>query len=172
MLRKYKSIFILHQRENGDELNSVLGKKTLAVVGFEPTPPKRLEPKSSALDRSATLPIRLPFLVYTNYLHDSISSLNCALKPRFKGFLFSFPNRWLGARVSGLNEQSPEGGPQPCWPHPRESCLQADLFLYRSLSSVSPAAADTVCTAWKPWWPVAAGGNDRGALPYGLLQTE
>ena len=28
----------------------------LAVVGFEPTPPKRLEPKSSALDRSATLP--------------------------------------------------------------------------------------------------------------------
>ena len=28
----------------------------LAAVGFEPTPPKRLEPKSSALDRSATLP--------------------------------------------------------------------------------------------------------------------
>src|SRR4029434_882915 len=28
----------------------------LAVVGFEPTPPERLEPKSSALDRSATLP--------------------------------------------------------------------------------------------------------------------
>ena len=31
-------------------------KTHLAVVGFEPTPPKRLEPKSSALDRSATLP--------------------------------------------------------------------------------------------------------------------
>src|SRR4029434_4820552 len=28
----------------------------MAVVGFEPTPPERLEPKSSALDRSATLP--------------------------------------------------------------------------------------------------------------------
>ncbi|XP_051900735.1 homeobox protein ceh-31-like [Pristis pectinata] len=30
----------------------------LAAVGFEPTPPKRLEPKSSALDRSATLPMK------------------------------------------------------------------------------------------------------------------
>ena len=28
----------------------------VAAVGFEPTPPERLEPKSSALDRSATLP--------------------------------------------------------------------------------------------------------------------
>ncbi len=28
----------------------------LAAVGFEPTPPKRLVPKTSALDRSATLP--------------------------------------------------------------------------------------------------------------------
>src|SRR4029434_6955013 len=28
----------------------------MAVVGYEPTPPERLEPKSSALDRSATLP--------------------------------------------------------------------------------------------------------------------
>ncbi|KAM9337223.1 peroxisome biogenesis factor 2 [Symphorus nematophorus] len=28
----------------------------MAAVGFEPTPPERLEPKSSALDRSATLP--------------------------------------------------------------------------------------------------------------------
>ncbi|KAK2876733.1 hypothetical protein Q8A67_020829 [Cirrhinus molitorella] len=31
-----------------------------AAVGFKPTPPKRLEPKSSALDRSATLPPCLP----------------------------------------------------------------------------------------------------------------
>ena len=30
----------------------------MAAVGFEPTPPERLEPKSSALDRSATLPTR------------------------------------------------------------------------------------------------------------------
>ena len=28
----------------------------VAAVGFEPTPPKRLVPKTSALDRSATLP--------------------------------------------------------------------------------------------------------------------
>ena len=32
-------------------------KKQLAAVGFEPTPPKRLVPKTSALDRSATLPV-------------------------------------------------------------------------------------------------------------------
>ena len=31
--------------------------KMLAVVGFEPTPPWRLVPKTSALDHSATLPI-------------------------------------------------------------------------------------------------------------------
>ena len=30
----------------------------MAAVGFEPTPPERLEPKSSALDHSATLPVR------------------------------------------------------------------------------------------------------------------
>ena len=32
----------------------------MAAVGFEPTPPERLEPKSSALDRSATLPLYYP----------------------------------------------------------------------------------------------------------------
>ena len=31
-------------------------KKKLIVVGFEPTPQKRLVPKTSALDLSATLP--------------------------------------------------------------------------------------------------------------------
>ena len=31
--------------------------EAMAVVGFEPTPLKRLEPKSSALDPSATLPL-------------------------------------------------------------------------------------------------------------------
>ena len=30
--------------------------KTMAAVGFEPTPSKWLVPKTSALDRSATLP--------------------------------------------------------------------------------------------------------------------
>ncbi len=33
-----------------------LVKTTAGSVGFEPTPPERLEPKSSALDHSATLP--------------------------------------------------------------------------------------------------------------------
>ena len=33
----------------------------LAVVGFEPMPPERLEPKSSAFDHSATLPCVLVF---------------------------------------------------------------------------------------------------------------
>ena len=31
----------------------------MAVMGFEPTPPKRLVPKTSALDHSATLPYKL-----------------------------------------------------------------------------------------------------------------
>ena len=31
-------------------------KGNLAAVGFQPTPPKRLVPKTSALDHSATLP--------------------------------------------------------------------------------------------------------------------
>ena len=31
-------------------------KRKMTAVGFEPTPPERLEPKSSALDHSATLP--------------------------------------------------------------------------------------------------------------------
>ena len=45
--------------------------KILAAVGFEPTPPKRLVPKTSALDRSATLPVN----------SNNISNL-----------LFTFPN--------------------------------------------------------------------------------
>ena len=37
--------------------NKKMIRKTLAAVGFEPTPPRRLVPKTSALDRSATLPL-------------------------------------------------------------------------------------------------------------------
>ncbi|GIY12868.1 uncharacterized protein CEXT_329061 [Caerostris extrusa] len=37
-------------------LGHATGDGYLAAVGFEPTPPKRLVPKTSALDRSATLP--------------------------------------------------------------------------------------------------------------------
>ena len=35
----------------------VLKSKSVVQVGFEPTPPKRLELESSALDRSATEPV-------------------------------------------------------------------------------------------------------------------
>ena len=34
----------------------MMKKGNLAAVGFEPTPPKRLVPKTSALDHSAMLP--------------------------------------------------------------------------------------------------------------------
>ena len=44
-------------------------KKNLAAVGFEPTPPKRLVPKTSALDRSATLPSQFStFRLFILYL--------------------------------------------------------------------------------------------------------
>ena len=39
---------------------SLYKKKQVAAVGFEPTPPKRLVPKTSALDHSATLPNIIP----------------------------------------------------------------------------------------------------------------
>ena len=39
----------------------------MAAVGFEPTPPKRLVPKTSALDHSATLP-SIPFFASKNEL--------------------------------------------------------------------------------------------------------
>ena len=50
------------EQESGDTLMTFALKiniskgKSLTKVGFEPTPPERLEPKSSALDHSATLP--------------------------------------------------------------------------------------------------------------------
>ena len=49
--------FTLFLESNGN-VSKIHGRrnKTLAAVGFEPTPPKRLVPKTSALDHSATLP--------------------------------------------------------------------------------------------------------------------
>ena len=50
------------------QANRTEQKQYLAAVGFEPTPPERLVPKTSALDRSATLPravIRLSPTVVT-----------------------------------------------------------------------------------------------------------
>ena len=48
-------------------------KKILAAVGFEPTPPRRLVPLTSALDRSATLPCYIYVIIY---LFNPILSLN------------------------------------------------------------------------------------------------
>ena len=42
-------------------------EKRMAAVGFEPTPPKRLVPKTSALDHSATLPRRT---LNENHVHE------------------------------------------------------------------------------------------------------
>ena len=53
-------------------------KKHLAAVGFEPTPPRRLVPKTSALDRSATLPtVRLTefIKIYDNIYQQDLFSL-------------------------------------------------------------------------------------------------
>jgi hypothetical protein len=57
----------------------------MAAVGFEPTPPKRLVPKTSALDRSATLP-------YTS------SELKL-----FKSFISTLNERWI-ARLTNIND--------------------------------------------------------------------
>ena len=35
----------------------------MIAVGFEPTPPERLEPKSNALDHSATQPIIFEYYI-------------------------------------------------------------------------------------------------------------
>lgn len=45
-------------RAGGEKAPPPRGQNSLAAVGFEPTPSKWLEPKSSALDHSATLPPR------------------------------------------------------------------------------------------------------------------
>ena len=65
-------------------------KWNLAAVGFEPTPPKRLVPKTSALDHSATLPhmetkailTRLLFIraeLINLFLVDKVSALEQTL---------------------------------------------------------------------------------------------
>ena len=41
-------------------------KKSLAAAGFEPAPPRRLVPKTSALDHSATLPSDKLYLIIVN----------------------------------------------------------------------------------------------------------
>ena len=54
----------------------------LAAVGFEPTPPKRLVPKTSALDHSAMLPgIKACYPHYCSHQssHVVVVSVNAAL---------------------------------------------------------------------------------------------
>ena len=57
------SIYIFKAQNSEQKTINVLrrelisSKIILAAVGFEPTPPKRLVPKTSAVDRSATLPV-------------------------------------------------------------------------------------------------------------------
>ena len=62
------SIFSIHQQ-------SFLFQKNMVPVGFEPTPPKRLELESSALDRSATKP-----LCFKQYFNQP-----CSIKSVFFG---------------------------------------------------------------------------------------
>ena len=55
----------------------------MAETGFEPTPPKRLVPKTRALDHSATLPCHFPmnYLYYRTELplHNASSLINTTL---------------------------------------------------------------------------------------------
>ena len=44
-------------------------KKVVTEEGFEPSPPKRLVPETSALDRSAIQPMPLP--VTSRWIHES-----------------------------------------------------------------------------------------------------
>ena len=52
--------------------------KSVAAVGFEPTPPKRLVPKTSALDRSATLPVHWGWSInWYNLTHIQTTEIYC-----------------------------------------------------------------------------------------------
>ena len=54
---------------NKRKINVEEQKKDMIAVGFEPTPPERLEPKSSALDHSATLPLAKFWQKYIIYIY-------------------------------------------------------------------------------------------------------
>ena len=56
------------------DVTVVLIGQNVIAVGFEPTPPERLEPKSSALDHSATLPVVV--MVGSNRLFRSVLLFN------------------------------------------------------------------------------------------------
>ncbi len=65
--------------------------KRMAAVGFEPTPPKRLVPKTRALDRSATLP-------FTRSISSCSASWLQAVHSkatRFQHVQSSFTTPWL-----------------------------------------------------------------------------
>ena len=52
----------------------------MIAVGFEPTPPERLEPKSSALDHSATLPLTADSICVNSNRSSSLYYSNCIYK--------------------------------------------------------------------------------------------
>ena len=64
-------------------------KITLAAVGFEPTPPERLVPKTSALDHSATLPL------------TPVAAWDCTVTFLFEKIFFLYDD----AEVSGFQIQ-------------------------------------------------------------------
>lgn len=66
----------------------------MAVVGFEPTPPQRLEPKSSALDLSATLP---QFSKKLSPVHVRLSrpGIHCDIRPFLSGFVTRATFVWI-----------------------------------------------------------------------------
>ena len=45
----------------------MMKKRNLAAVGFEPTPPKRMVPLTSALDQSTTLPDVEPLAILMSF---------------------------------------------------------------------------------------------------------
>lgn len=54
--KNFHKIELKRNEQFNDKKSKKETKKKLIVVGFEPTPQKRLVPKTSALDLSATLP--------------------------------------------------------------------------------------------------------------------
>ena len=67
----------------------------MAAVGFEPTPPKRLVPKTSALDRSATLPHDL--CIFRQVSFSNAPTLRAELTP-----FLSFSSRSSSYRQAAL----------------------------------------------------------------------
>ena len=86
----------------------VMQKENLAAVGFEPTPPKRLVPKTSALDHSATLPDALSLVQRIANLGALIIewSRNVSFQNSFLGVASIFGERGITMSFTCLWKQS------------------------------------------------------------------